>query len=356
MTARPARRQRYERQRGFRYRQSGYVLVSVLATLVLLAVVVARLDARVAQAVAASDRWGQHTQAQAEVASAREVLLYTLSTQPLTARGFGPEPATLRVDGRHYRLGRVLVQVQDMRGLISVVATGTPEMRNFLLQQGVADREADALLDKLADYNDLDDLRRLNGAEAADYAAAGLPAPRNDWPLSAHELRAVLGWHAKPQLADAASENFTAVREAWVNVNSAPRAVLLTLPGATGPGVRALLALREQRHLASAEEVAAATGMQVLDEPASFFPGQFYRLRLWAAGQPQAVEYTVMLAPQAPEVPWLVLETRHIPAPASPEPSSEPTAFPFVDDRMAVLAPAAASLLMPSNHAQVTRR
>jgi hypothetical protein len=120
--------------------------------------------------------------------------------------------------------------------------------------------------------------------------------------------------------------------------------------------VRALLALREQRHLASAEEVAAATGMQVLDEPASFSPGQFYRLRLWAEGQPQAVEYTVMLAPQAPEVPWLVLETRHIPAPASPEPSSGPTPFPFVDDRMAVLAPAAASTLMPSNHAQVARR
>ena len=39
-------------------------------------------------------------------------------------------------------------------------------MTRFLVAQGVPERDVAPLLDKLADYNDLDNLHRLNGAEA----------------------------------------------------------------------------------------------------------------------------------------------------------------------------------------------
>lgn len=307
------------------------MLVTVLVALVLLALVAARLDERVAGFVDATDRWGRWQQAEQRIASARDELLFALLTRQISPLGFGSGALLLRSDGRSYRMANgVQLSVQDLRGLISVAITDAPVMRNFLLQHGVGDREADGLLDKLADYSDLDTLRRLNGGELAEYEAAGLPPPRNDWPLSPHELQAVLGWHDKPALLQAAAEHFTAVREGWINPNTAPPEVLRALPGASDEGVRKLLLLREQRHLASAAEVAAASGIVLPDDPVAYFPGQFYRLRLWLPGSPGAVEYTVMFVPDAPTLPWLTLEVRHIPPPKPPQNTPDVAPFPLV--------------------------
>lgn len=309
----------------------GYVLVTVLAAMALLALLAARLDARVQAARDANDRWGQWQQTEQLLTSARERVLFAIATRPLGTLGFGAGATVLRVDGRPYVLADgVRVSVLDLRGLISVAHSEAPVMREFLRGQGVADRDLDGLLDKLADYSDLDPLRRLNGAEAAEYAAAGLPPPRDDWPLSPHEVRGVLGWHERPALVNAAIENMTAVRDGWINPNTAPPAVLRALPGASDEGVTALLALREQRHIASALELQAASGIVVPDDPVSFYPGAFYRVRLWRPGSPGAVEYTVMLSPAAPTRPWLILELRQI-APSTPT-HAEPEATPFPMD------------------------
>lgn len=318
--------------------QGGYVLVTVLVALVLLAVVAARLDERVTSFLNATDRWGRAQRAERELANAREQLLFHLVTRQISTLGFGAGRDLIRVDGRPYRMpSGVIVSVQDLRGLISVTATDAPVMRNFLLQQGITDREADGLLDKLADYNDLDTLRRLNGGEASEYNDAGLPPPRNDWPLSPYELRAVLGWHKRPGLWRAAAEHFSAVRDGWINPNTAPPAVLRALPGASDEGVARLLLLREQRHLGSAGEVAAASGIVVPDDIVSFYPGQFYRLRLWLPGTPGAVEYTAAIVPDAPTLPWLTLEVRHIQQPKPPPDTPDVPPFP-----LALAEPAAA--------------
>ena len=252
------------------------MLVTVLAALALLAIVAARLDDRVAAAWAATDRWGRWHDEQREGVAAREWLLFSLATRPLGPLGFGSDSSLVRIDDRPYRLpSGTLVSVQDVRGLLSIAATDTTLLRAWLRLQGVDDRAADRLLDTLADHMDADDLRRLNGAEAPDYAAAGFPPPRNEWPLSAHELHAVLGWHAEPALTAQAIEVMTAVREGWINPNTAPPALLRALPGATEEGVQALLALREQRHIGTAGELAAVSGLALPDDPVRFFQGQF---------------------------------------------------------------------------------
>lgn len=292
------------------------MLVTVLLAMVLLALVAARLDERLALFRDATGQWDRWVQAQADLAGARDELLFAITTRPLTPLGFAGTPL-LRVDGRSVRLGSgVRASVQDMRGLVSVVAFDPALMRRLLIAHGVADRDVEPLLDKLADYADLDDLRRLNGGEAPDYAQAGLPPPRDDWPLSPYELRMVLGWHTHPALWERASDLFTAVREGVLNPNTAPPAVLAALPGATPETVQALMALREQGlHVASSEMLLALTGIAVPDNPVAFYPGLFYRLRLWRPGDARAVEYTVMLAPDSMSLPWLVLETRQIPRP-----------------------------------------
>jgi Type II secretion system (T2SS), protein K len=303
----------------------GYVLVTVMVTMVLLALVAARLDERVANFRDATGQWGRWVQAQADLVGGRDELLFLIATRRLTPLGFAGTPL-LRVDGRPYRLpSGVWASVQDMRGLISIVAHDPGVMTRFLVAQGVPEQGAAPLLDKLADYNDLDSLHRLNGAEADAYAAAGLPPPRNDWPISPFELSLILGWRDHPKLWERASDHFTAVRDGWLNPNTAPPEVLAALPGATPQAVRALLDLREQGfHVGSAAALLGLTGIQQPDDPVAFYPGVFYRLRLWRPEDARAVEYTVMLAPDAPLFPWLILETRQVRRPTHDEDKPDP--------------------------------
>lgn len=313
--------------------QRGYVLVTVLVAMVLLAIVTARLDERVSGFREATRQWDSWSQASVDLAGARDELFFMLATRPLAPLGFAGTPL-LRVDGRTYRLSSgVRVSVQDLRGLISLVSYDPGVMTRFLVARGVAESEAAPLLDKLADYSDLDGLRRLNGAEAQEYAAQGLPPPRNDWPISPYELNRVAGWRDHPELWERASDYFTASREGWLNPNTAPPEVLAALPSATPQAVRALLDLREQGfHVDSAPALLRLTGIALPDDPVSFYPGVFYRLRLWRAKDARAVEYTVMLAPAARVLPVLVLEARQIRRPTQDDEKPDPP----------LLAPAAA--------------
>lgn len=303
----------------------GYVLITVMVTMVLLALVAARLDERVANFRDASLQRGRWVQAQADLAGGRDQMLYLLATRPLTTLGFAGTPL-LRVDGRPYRLpSGVWASVQDLRGLISIMNYDPGVMTRFLVAQGVPERDAAPLLDKLADYSDLDSLHRLNGAEAGAYAAAGLPPPRNDWPISPYELSLMLGWREHPALWQRASDHFTAVRDGWLNPNTAPPEVLAALPGATPQAVRTLLELRDQGfHVSSAPALLALTGIRLPDDPVAFYPGVFFRLRLWRPEDARAVEYTVTLAPDARTLPWLILETRQVRRPAHDEDKPDP--------------------------------
>ncbi|MCD0420816.1 general secretion pathway protein GspK [Rubrivivax sp. JA1024] len=295
-------------------RDRGYVLVSVLAALVVLAVVAARLDARAERWRDERGNWSRWQQEQMQAEASRDTLMGCLLTSPLAELGFTTPDGVLRVDGRVYRLpDETRFSLQDARGLISVAEPQADLLRRFLAGQGLNPQQADRLVDTLADYVDADDLRRLNGAEAADYAQAGLPPPANDWLTSPYELRRVLGWHDYPALWERASDDFSTVRQGWINPNTAPPAVLRALPGATPEGIAALLAQRETRAMRDAADLLATAGILVDDEGPAFHPGLVYRLRLWRDGSPRLVEYTVMLTLTAPASPWALLEVRQLP-------------------------------------------
>lgn len=324
--------------------ERGYALLTVLGLLVLLSVVAARLDARVDGFRSQQGAWQRWSQGQLLLHEARDQVLFAMGTRQISEYGFGAGPQALRVDGRVYRLpSGVLVSVQDARGLISVAALNPQLLHNFLVQQGVADAAAAPLIDKLADYGDLDDLRRINGAEKQDYRALGLAPPRNDWPLSPYELRLVAGWAALPRIWQHAGDFFSARRDAEINPNTAPREVLMALPGATPAGVQALLTQRNVLTLQSSEQVAALSGIVLGTEQEVFYPGLFYRLRLWLPDDgPGALEYNLMFTPSAPRLPWQILESRIVDRPVLPPGQSVDALTPFP------LAPVAAGPLADS--------
>lgn len=313
-----------------RHGQQGYVLITVLVALVLLALVAARLDSRVGLFREGVGNWQRWAETQSQLASARDELLFAITTRTLSPWGFGEtREKAIRVDGRPYRLpSGVLASVQDMRGLISLSTPDPVVLRNLLLAHGVRDQEVEPLLDTLADYNDTDSLRRLNGAEKADYLTAGMAPPRNDWPISAYEVRLMAGWAGLPRIWSQAGELFTASREDLINPNTAPQAVLACLPGATREGVGVLLTLREERILSSAAEVLSVSGIRVPDDPATFHPGRFFRLRLWREEGFGAMEYSIILTPGGIRLPWQILEARIVDRPGRDEGKREITPFP----------------------------
>jgi type II secretory pathway component PulK len=308
----------------------GFVLITVLVALVLLAVVAERLNARVSAYRERQGGWQQVAEDESAIAAARDEVLFAMLTHQLSQIGFGSGRRTLRVDGRPYRLpSGIMVSVQDSRGLISIAEPDPDMLQQFLRNHGVAARDLEPMVDKLQDYMDTDDLHRLNGAEADAYRRAGMPPPRNDWPVSPFELRLVLGWAERPSLWLRASDVFTQVRDGYINPNTAGPEVLATLPGATPEGIRKLLEYREKRVLTSAADTLTVGGIQVVDDPVAFYAGRFYRLRIWRADARQAVELTVMLTPGAPKRPWLVMETRLVERPAAAAAESYIAPFPL---------------------------
>jgi len=135
----------------------------------------------------------------------------------------------------------------DESGRIDLNAATDPLLKGLLQNVGGLDTEAaERVLEAILDWRDADDLRRPNGAEAPEYRAAGLKyVPANGPFESVGELRRVLG--VTPALMAKVAGSLTVYsRQAGINVATAPRNVLLALPGITPEQVDAFLAARRE--------------------------------------------------------------------------------------------------------------
>jgi len=101
----------------------------------------------------------------------------------------------IELDGRFYRTPRgTYIAWQDGAALLNLGRATEPELAGLLRALGVPEERVGRLVDTLLDYADADSLLRLNGAEAPEYAAAGLPPPRNAPLLLPDELQRIAAW------------------------------------------------------------------------------------------------------------------------------------------------------------------
>ena len=170
-----------------------------------------------------------------ELASQRATasVAYLVLTQQTLGTGLKVGDAMLPLDGRG-RLsldGGAGVQLQDQLGLIGLNSVLGDNLRRLLVSCGAAEREVDALVDALLDYNDSDSLKRLNGGESFEYAAHALPPPRNQLLVSRAELWQVLGWPAiRGPWFDLRCDDWVTVADNEViNLWTAPLQVLLAV-------------------------------------------------------------------------------------------------------------------------------
>ena len=138
----------------------------------------------------------------------------------------------------------VTVSAVDEAARIDLNVAPDALLKSMLLAQGIDDERAAHLADAIADWRDPDDFKRPNGAEEADYRAAGLKYGPTNGPFeTVAELGRVLGMTGE-LYARVAPLVTVYSRQPGINPLTASREVLLTLPNATPENVDAYVAQR----------------------------------------------------------------------------------------------------------------
>ncbi|HUP29691.1 MAG TPA: hypothetical protein VM122_05920 [Usitatibacter sp.] len=223
-------------------RQSGVALILVLWVSVLLTVIASsfiverRTEAMIVHNSAALAR----AEAAADAGVFRGVHeLYRGESSPDPWRRDGV-PHEWTFDGVAVR-----VEIRDESAKIDINTAAEPLLRGLLTSSGLKDDEASRLLDAILDWRDPDSLKRANGAEEADYRAAGLTyKPANSSFQAIEELQLVLGM--RPEIYRRLAPAITVFsRQTGVNPQVASREVLLAIPGLNAEIVDKYIAERE---------------------------------------------------------------------------------------------------------------
>ena len=196
-----------------------------------------------------------------------------------------------------YEGTQVEIRAIGENGLIDINFASRDLLSLILKQLGVENQAASHMLDVLEDFRDVDDLKRVNGAEDHDYERAGLAFGAKDAPFERiEELQQVLGM--TPQLYEGLTR-FLTVNSGVSGINPmlAPRQTLLLLAEGDTAKVDAYIAQREE---------AAKEGRSVLPNfGQAFFDNSqqpLYRLQIKVSADetspPYFEERSVRLAPE----------------------------------------------------------
>jgi general secretion pathway protein K len=168
-----------------------------------------------------------------------------------------------------------------------------PILRNLMGHLGLAGAERDAVADAILDWRDTDDHHRLSGAEKEYYRALPEPyEPRNGNFESVEELLLVKGvtpelfYGRAVTLPNGETKAMPGLRDlvtvytetTWINANSAPREVLLAIPGMTEAAAEAILAYRKARPFKSTAELEGILGKLGVGASLTLAPSNLYAL------------------------------------------------------------------------------
>ncbi len=173
----------------------GIALIAVLWALVLLSIIAAALiiETRSSTRIALNMTESAALRAAADAGVQRAILDLE------DARFSGPsETAKLRLDGTVYawRFANRTVHysIQGELGKVNLNQAPQALLVSLFELVGVDPGKARSIADAVADFRDEDNLKRLNGAEGADYRTAGLAwGPKNAPFGTVEELQQVLG-------------------------------------------------------------------------------------------------------------------------------------------------------------------
>lgn len=291
-------------------KQCGFVLVATLWFLAAITIVATYFADRVGKSVESAVQSQRMSEGLVEMANTRTEAVFHFATDGFSQWGLGADSGNaIALDDRPYLgVGKDVIRLQDNRGLLNINFPDQVLLGQLLSSFGVPAEMHAALFDALADYVDSDSLRRLNGAEAPEYAAVKLPPPANDLLYLPQQLKSVYGWHELTKLWNDGRfmPLLTTSRVFGFNPNTAPREVLLALAGKENvPLVEEIMGLRKSNQVLAIEKTLALIRARSLNaDNVSIYPSSSVRMTQQSEAVPWALEISLMLTPMSDSSPW----------------------------------------------------
>lgn len=241
-----------------RFGGDGFILIAVLSVMALFAAMIGAVSMLVRSNVEAARLDHDGLIVDALIRAGVELAGYQLFALRLPAES---------VDTRQIRLdaGVVTLSVAAEGGKIDLNAANPELLAGAYRSARLRGLSPQAFAGRVVDWRDADDSRSEQGAEAADYSAAGLSYPPQN---GAFRTIDDLQWLPGVSAADVAALTplVTVHNPAGaLALYDAPRGVLLALPGVAEPTVDRILALRQRRNESTQSEI-----MRILSEQQNF--------------------------------------------------------------------------------------
>lgn len=266
----------------------GFALMAVLWILVIVGAVgiAFQADAGAERRVVANARTGVRVRWGARAGLHRTLAALDSSVVRGLADPAG-NAALLRPIG--FELDGVAIQAQaiDARARVNLNLADQDRLRDLFAASGFDAAGAHRVAAAVMDWRDADGLRRPEGAEAADYAARGMPLPRNAPFEAVDDLRHVLGM--SPERFRRVAPHLTVVGDGRINVNSASMPALATLPGLDLASARVIASRRDSWRLRNVFELTTALPR----ETQNAIQADMARFTDMVAFGPRALEITV---------------------------------------------------------------
>lgn len=170
-----------------------------------------------------------------------------------------------KTDGSPYKgqigSGYYIVRITDESGKVDINTASDVVLKNLLFNLGVSGEEADIIVDSIMDWKDADDLYRLHGAEDDYYMSLKHPyrAKNADFE-TLEELILVRG--VTPEILYGTAEkkgliDFITINSKTntININAAPKEVLVSIPGITNEMADFIIEYRENKEIENLEEI-----------------------------------------------------------------------------------------------------
>jgi general secretion pathway protein K len=165
-------------------------------------------------------------------------------------------PYTAQIGNDHYT-----VRITDESGKVDINATSDILLKNLLTNLGVQGEEVDTIVDSIMDWKDPDDLHRLHGAESDYYMSLPNPYKAKDANFDTlEELLLVKGMTPEILYGNDKKKgliDFLTIysRSSQININAAPKEVLMAIPGITPEFADTIINLRETKEITNFQEI-----------------------------------------------------------------------------------------------------
>ncbi len=274
-------------------KESGFVLAATLWILAAITIGVGFFSSWTNMSLERAQFVKDELQGEIDQVSTEALALYLVATRKtdltgIIVEGEGNQTIHVRLDDRPYSgVGRGRFAYQDESGLLKL--SDLPRFPNFLEYVGVASSKTGPLVSKYLDYTDSNDEKLLNGAEAGDYKARGLPPPPDRPLFTSWEAFNILDWAGTKELWQGHSfPRMTTTIDigGLPNVNTAPGPVLQLVLGISEEETKTILRARETQIFNDLAEIYALIGreLSLMEMEISFWSSTYYRLSVWYEG------------------------------------------------------------------------